>query len=64
MYFLFKYFSKDIGAVFFYLHVGSISKSMYVFVSSAVCVNTCYMCLLCEFGHWMCGESWHAAKDL
>ena len=23
-----------------------------------------YVSVLCEFGHWVCGESWLAVKDL
>ena len=28
-------------------------------IFSNVCIGK-----LCGFGHWMCGESWHATKDL
>ena len=37
--------------------------ALHVYIYMYVCV-TVDICVCNEFGHWVCGQSWHATKDL
>ena len=48
------------------MHVAACGTStiMCVYVWLFMSVNVSVFVHVSEFGHWVCGESWHATKDL
>ena len=56
-------FYSTYHTVYIHVHVHAYKDYLY-YVWLFMSVNVSVFVNVSEFGHWVCGESWHATKDL